>query len=118
MPCFYLCIQVTFNDIAGLDDIKSILFKVVKYPLENTCIFADKCIELPRAIILTGPTGTGKTLLCNALRNELKVKCFDIDATVTFERCICMFVNLHSIYVLTNNDIYRSYYKKKRCVYI
>ena len=87
-PADAILFQVTFSDVAGLDDVKSLLCHLVKFPLENSNAFASKSIELPRAIILTGPPGTGKSLLCNALRNEVKTKCFDIDTSITVDRFV------------------------------
>ncbi len=59
----------TFNDIAGLYEVKRDLNSVVDF-LKNKEKYKNAGAKLPKGIILYGPPGTGKTLLSKALAGE------------------------------------------------
>lgn len=64
---------VTFQDIAGLDEIKQDLMTIVnflKYPQR----YKDAGAKLPKGVMLYGPPGTGKTLLAKAIAGEAGVE--------------------------------------------
>ena len=67
----------------------SLLRQVVQLPLEQPLVFAEKGIHLPRAVILHGPPGTGKSLLGQAVSGEVKAATFHMDASVAFGGCVC-----------------------------
>ncbi|PWA88648.1 ATPase, AAA-type, core [Artemisia annua] len=63
---------VTFADVEGVDDAKAELLKIV------SCINKDAGSmklgsKLPKGVLLTGPSGTGKTLLARAFATEVGV---------------------------------------------
>ncbi|MBU0980710.1 MAG: CDC48 family AAA ATPase [Nanoarchaeota archaeon] len=63
-------LEVTYEDIGGLDeDIKKIR-EMVELPLKHPEIFERLGIEAPKGVLLHGPPGTGKTLLAKAVANE------------------------------------------------
>lgn len=65
--------SVRFSDIYGLDDIIQELKTCVIQPFQHPEIYLDLGIEPPKGILLHGPTGVGKTMLCSALASETGV---------------------------------------------
>ena len=62
--------EVSWDDIAGLEEIKEELMRAVIWPLEHAELFEMCDIRPPKGILLHGPSGTGKTLLVKALARE------------------------------------------------
>lgn len=62
--------DVKWDDVGGLEDVKSELAEAVEWPLKYPEIFDALDTEPPRGILLFGPPGTGKTLLAKAVANE------------------------------------------------
>jgi transitional endoplasmic reticulum ATPase len=63
-------IDVTYEDIGGLDDELKKVREMVELPLKHPEIFERLGIEAPKGVLLHGPPGTGKTLLAKAVANE------------------------------------------------
>jgi SpoVK/Ycf46/Vps4 family AAA+-type ATPase len=64
-------IDVTFNSIGGLEDVKRSLYELVILPLVRPELFArGKLLQPAKGVLLFGPPGTGKTLLAKALAKE------------------------------------------------
>jgi transitional endoplasmic reticulum ATPase len=61
---------VTWEDIGGLDNVKSLLKEAVEWPLRYGESFRRIGVEAPKGVLLYGPPGTGKTLLAKAIANE------------------------------------------------
>ncbi len=62
--------NVTWDDIGGLDKVKSLLKEAVEWPLRYSESFRRIGVEAPKGVLLFGPPGTGKTLLAKAIANE------------------------------------------------
>ena len=62
--------QVGWNDIGGYEQAKERLQEAVIWPNRFPERFEKIGIEPPRGILITGPSGTGKTLLAQALAKE------------------------------------------------
>lgn len=74
--------NVSFDDIAELDDAKKVLKEAVLLPLMIPDFF--KGLRRPwRGVLLYGPPGTGKTMLAKALATQGKTTFFNTSA-VTF----------------------------------
>jgi cell division protease FtsH len=72
--------QVTFNDVAGIDQAKLELNEVVDF-LKNADRFTAVGAQIPKGVLLVGPPGTGKTLLAKAVAGEAGVPFFSISGS-------------------------------------
>ena len=63
-------LEVTYEDIGGLDDEIKKVREMVELPLKHPEIFERLGIEAPKGVLLHGLPGTGKTLLAKAVANE------------------------------------------------
>jgi len=62
--------DVKWTDIGGLENVKSELKEAIEWPLKKPEVFKRMGIRSPRAILLYGPPGCGKTLLAKAVASE------------------------------------------------
>lgn len=60
--------QVTFEDVGGLDTLKTTLKRDIIYPIKYPDAYED--MKMNHGFILYGPPGTGKTHIARALANE------------------------------------------------
>ncbi len=63
-------LEVTYEDIGGLNDEIKKIREMVELPLKHPELFERLGIEAPKGVLLHGPPGTGKTLLAKAVANE------------------------------------------------
>ncbi len=59
--------DVSWDDIGGLDEIKTELREAVEWPLKHGEAYRHADVRAPKGILLHGPPGTGKTLLAKAV---------------------------------------------------
>ena len=62
--------SINFESIGGLDEQIMEIREAVELPFENPDAFAEFGIEPPKGVLLTGPPGTGKTMLAKAVANS------------------------------------------------
>src|SRR5215212_4928932 len=79
--------NVTFADVAGIDEAKSELTEVVDY-LKNPDRYRRLGGRIPRGVLLSGRPGTGKTLLARAVAGEASVPFFSISASEFVEAIV------------------------------
>jgi len=72
--------QVTFGDVAGIEQAKLELAEVVDF-LKNADRFTAVGAKIPKGVLLVGPPGTGKTLLAKAVAGEAGVPFFSISGS-------------------------------------
>ncbi len=72
--------QVTFGDVAGIEQAKLELTEVVDF-LKNADRFTAIGAKIPKGVLLVGPPGTGKTLLAKAVAGEAGVPFFSISGS-------------------------------------
>ncbi|MAY02893.1 MAG: cell division protein FtsH [Gammaproteobacteria bacterium] len=72
--------QVTFGDVAGVDEAKEELQEVVQF-LKEPQQYSRLGAHIPKGILLVGPPGTGKTLFAKAVAGEAKVPFFSISGS-------------------------------------
>jgi cell division protease FtsH len=72
--------QITFADVAGVDEAKAELSEIGDY-LRHPEKYAALGGHVPHGVLLTGPPGTGKTLLARALAGEAQVPFFSVSAS-------------------------------------
>ena len=72
--------RITFNDVAGYDEVKEELDEVVQF-LKNPKKFAEIGARIPKGVLLFGPPGTGKTWLARAVAGEAGVPFFSISGS-------------------------------------
>ena len=62
--------ETTWDDVGGLEDVKSTLREVVVTPIEHPDAFEAMDITPRAGVLLAGPPGTGKTMLARAVATE------------------------------------------------
>ncbi|WP_296765577.1 ATP-dependent zinc metalloprotease FtsH [Sediminimonas sp.] len=72
--------NVTFDDVAGIDEAKEELEEIVEF-LRNPQKFSRLGGQIPKGALLVGPPGTGKTLLARAIAGEAGVPFFTISGS-------------------------------------
>nr|WP_083436933.1 ATP-dependent zinc metalloprotease FtsH [Thermincola ferriacetica] len=100
--------RVTFDDVAGADEVKEELQEVVeflKYPKK----FNELGAKIPKGVLLYGPPGTGKTLLARAVAGEAGVPFFTISGSDFVE----MFVGVGASRV---RDLFEQAKKNAPCI--
>jgi cell division protease FtsH len=100
--------QITFNDVAGVEEAKVELTEIVeflKYPDKFTAVGA----RIPKGVLLVGPPGTGKTLLSKAVAGEAGVPFFSISGSEFVE----MFVGVGASRV---RDLFDQAKKNSPCI--
>ncbi len=101
-------VNVTFADVAGLDEAKEEVMEIVdflKHPKKYTALGG----KIPKGVLLVGPPGTGKTLLAKAVAGEAGVPFFSISGSDFVE----MFVGVGASRV---RDLFKQAREKAPCI--
>ena len=101
-------LNVTFNDVAGVDEAKQELVEVIEF-LKNPGKFEELGGRIPKGILLVGPPGAGKTLLAKAVAGESGVPFFSLSGSEFVE----MFVGLGAARV---RDLFVQAKEKAPCI--
>lgn len=101
-------VNITFADVAGLDEAKEEVMEVVDF-LKNPKKYTTLGGKIPKGVLLVGPPGTGKTLLAKAVAGEASVPFFSISGSDFVE----MFVGVGASRV---RDLFRQAREKAPCI--
>lgn len=101
-------VNVTFNDVAGLDEAKEEVMEIVDF-LKNPKKYTALGGKIPKGCLLIGPPGTGKTLLAKAMAGEAQVPFFSISGSDFVE----LFVGVGASRV---RDLFKQAREKAPCV--
>jgi len=72
--------EVTWQDIAGLENVKQAINEIVVYPMQNPELFQG-LLSPAKGLLLFGPPGTGKTLIGKCIARESGATFFAISAS-------------------------------------
>ncbi len=76
--------EVSFKDVAGIDNAKEDLNEIIHY-LKEPQVFFKMGAKIPKGVLLMGPPGTGKTLIARATAAEAGVPFFSISGSEFIE---------------------------------
>jgi cell division protease FtsH len=100
--------DVTFADVAGVDEAEAELIEVVDF-LKQPQKYTKLGGRIPKGVLLVGPPGTGKTLLAKAVAGEANVPFFSISGSEFME----IFVGVGAARV---RDLFEQAKKRAPCI--
>ncbi|MBS7564407.1 ATP-dependent zinc metalloprotease FtsH [Mucilaginibacter sp. Bleaf8] len=101
-------INVTFNDVAGLQEAKEEVMEIVDF-LKNPKKYTNLGGKIPKGALLVGSPGTGKTLMAKAVAGEAQVPFFSLSGSDFVE----MFVGVGASRV---RDLFKQAKDKAPCI--
>ncbi|MGE7777913.1 ATP-dependent zinc metalloprotease FtsH [Chitinophaga sp. NPDC101104] len=101
-------VNITFNDVAGLDEAKVEVMEIVDF-LKNPKKYTALGGKIPKGALLVGPPGTGKTLLAKAMAGEAQVPFFSMSGSDFVE----LFVGVGASRV---RDLFKQAREKAPCI--
>lgn len=101
-------VNITFNDVAGLDEAKVEVMEIVDF-LKNPKKYTALGGKIPKGALLVGSPGTGKTLLAKAVAGEAQVPFFSLSGSDFVE----MFVGVGASRV---RDLFKQARDKAPCI--
>ena len=66
--------KISFDDVAGLEDVKEAVLRKVLLPLKNPELYEGYIKKNGGGLLLYGPPGTGKTMIAAAIAHEIGAK--------------------------------------------
>jgi len=101
-------VNITFTDVAGLDEAKQEVMEIVDF-LKNPKKYTALGGKIPKGALLVGPPGTGKTLLAKAMAGEAQVPFFSMSGSDFVE----LFVGVGASRV---RDLFKQAREKAPCI--
>ncbi|CAM3873697.1 ATP-dependent zinc metalloprotease FtsH [Mucilaginibacter galii] len=101
-------VNVTFNDVAGLQEAKEEVMEIVDF-LKNPKKYTNLGGKIPKGALLVGSPGTGKTLMAKAVAGEAQVPFFSLSGSDFVE----MFVGVGASRV---RDLFKQAKDKAPCI--
>ena len=80
--------NVSWADVAGLDEVRRQLTALIEFPRKAPKLFARAGIRPPKGVMLSGASGTGKTLMAKALAAESGLSFISADAARIFSKWV------------------------------
>ena len=95
----------SFADVAGLDDVKQELLMRLVLPYEHKDLFRAYGKKPGGGVLLYGPPGCGKSMVCRALAGETKAAFYSLRLHQILEMYIgCSEKNLNSLFQLAREN--------------
>lgn len=101
-------VNITFTDVAGLDEAKVEVMEIVDF-LKNPKKYTALGGKIPKGALLVGPPGTGKTLLAKAMAGEAQVPFYSMSGSDFVE----LFVGVGASRV---RDLFKQAREKAPCI--
>ena len=101
-------VNITFSDVAGLDEAKVEVMEIVDF-LKHPTKYTNLGGKIPKGALLIGAPGTGKTLLAKAMAGEAQVPFFSLSGSDFVE----MFVGVGASRV---RDLFKQAREKSPCI--
>nr|WP_330408659.1 AAA family ATPase [Romboutsia weinsteinii] len=79
--------KTTFQDVAGLEEIKEELFEIVDF-MRSPDKYQKMGAKVPKGVLFYGPPGTGKTLLASAVAGETNASFFNVTGSEFVEKYV------------------------------
>ncbi|MGB6677918.1 MAG: AAA family ATPase, partial [Terriglobales bacterium] len=76
----------TFASLGGLNEVKRLLHAVIEHSHMRDEIYEQGGLAPPRGILLTGPSGTGKTAMARALSGEMQLPLIAIEGPQLYSK--------------------------------
>jgi transitional endoplasmic reticulum ATPase len=70
--------ETSWDDIGGLEKTKTLLTEGIEWPLRFPEVYSHAKVEPPRGVLLSGPPGSGKTLIARAIANQCEASFISI----------------------------------------
>ena len=80
-------IDVSWKDIAGLEDVLDEISETVIFPISKSKLLAtSKLTRPPKGVLLHGPPGCGKTLIAKATAKEAVTSFINLDMSMLTDK--------------------------------
>lgn len=80
-------INVSWDDIAGLDSVVQEIKESIVYPIQHRELFANAPLyQAPKGVLLHGPPGCGKTLIAKATAKEAAMRFLNLDVAMLTDK--------------------------------
>lgn len=80
--------QTSWDDVGGLDEVKSLLRETIEWPSRFKDLFARADVQPPKGILLSGPPGCGKTLLAQAAASSSELSFISVKGAALLSRYV------------------------------
>ncbi len=80
--------NTSWADVGGLDEVRRQLEAIIEFPRKAPKLFARTGIRPPKGVMLSGASGTGKTLMAKALAAESGLSFITADAAMIFSKWV------------------------------
>jgi len=79
---------ITFDDVAGLEDVKQEFMDRLILPVNNPELFEEYGLETSTGVLMYGPPGNGKTMLARAVAGELGAAFYGVKPSDIYDRWV------------------------------
>lgn len=97
--------NVTFNDVAGLEEVKKQINAKIIFPAKYPDLAAEFRITSGGGILLYGPPGVGKTHIVRAIANEIRYTLYVVNPSTLLSQWFGEFEkNIHSLFEVAREN--------------